>query len=85
MTTMIEDFDDDVPQESKYWLSPLGGFDDFDRPYKGVMYDAKTKFGPWANMTEESYMEHRYFDKLGLGKGQKYVKQPDGRWLKVEG
>ena len=70
--------------EKVYWLSPLGGFDDFDRPYKNVMYDAKTKFGPWANMTEESFREHGY-GVLGLGKGQKYEKQSDGRWLKVEG
>ena len=85
MTTTIDDFNDVDAEEPVYWLSPLGGFDDFARPYKGVMYDAKTKFGYWANMTEESYQKYRYYQWLGLGKGQKYVEQADGRWLKVEG
>lgn len=71
--------------EPVYWLSPLGGFDDFGRPYKKVMYDAKTKQSCWANMTEESYLEHRYYNTLGLGKGQKYELQDDGKWLKVAG
>jgi hypothetical protein len=67
-----------------YWLSPLGDTDDFGVPYKDVMYDAKTRMGPWANMTEESFKQHGY-GKLGLGVGQKYAKQTDGRWLKVAG
>lgn len=71
-----------------YWLSPLGGFDDFDRPYDlkegGIMYDAKTRRGPWANMSEESFQEHGY-GRLGPGFGQKYQMQADGRWLKIEG
>lgn len=67
-----------------YWLSPLNSVDDFGRRYKGVMYDAKTKYGPWANMTEESFNEHGC-RMLGLGKGQKYEQQLDNRWLKVEG
>ena len=70
--------------EKVYWLSPLGGFDDFDRPYKKVMYDAKTTDSCWANMNEESFKKHGY-GVLGLGKGQKYEMQDDGRWLKVAG
>ena len=71
-----------------YWLSPLGGFDDFDSPYDlhigGVMYDAKTKHGPWANMTEASWNVHGV-GKLGPSLGQKYERQADGRLLKVAG
>lgn len=71
-----------------YWISPLGGFDDFGDPYDlnpgGIMYDAKTDLGPWANMTEKSFKEHGP-GRLGTGFGQKYVMQEDGRWLKVEG
>jgi hypothetical protein len=70
--------------EQMYWCGPLNGFDDFGRSYKDVMYDAKTKQGPWANMTEEFWKEHGY-PRLGVGYGQKYVKQSDGRWLLTEG
>jgi hypothetical protein len=71
-----------------YWLSPLGGFDDFDSPYDlkpgGIMYDARTKHGPWANMTEDSFQVHGA-GRLGPGYGQKYQMQEDGRWLKIAG
>ena len=69
---------------SKYWLSTIDIHDDFGIPYNNVMYDAKTKMGPWANMSEESWMKFTN-QKLGLGIGQKYKKQIDGRWLKVAG
>lgn len=66
-----------------YWLSPLGELDDFGRPYGEVMYDAKTRHGPWANMSEESFrLESGTGGRLGIGLGQKYRRQPDGRWLK---
>ncbi len=70
--------------EQVYWLSPLGGFDDFDQPYRGVMIDGKTKMGPWACMTPESWAKHGV-GRFGLGFGQKYIEQADGKWLKVEG
>lgn len=45
--------------------------------------DAKTPMGPWANLCPgcASSMSVRY----GLGFGQKYEKQSDGRWLKTAG
>lgn len=67
-----------------FWLSPLGNTDDFGQEYQGVMYDGKTRMGPWANMTEVSWKKYGV-GKLGTGYGQKYLKQPDGKWLKVEG
>jgi len=74
--------------DNVYWLSPLGGFDDFDSPYDftvgAVMYDAKTVYGPWANMTQESFEKHA-IGYLGTGYGQKYQMQDDGKWLKVGG
>jgi hypothetical protein len=67
-----------------YWISPLGPRDDFGMPYGDVMYDAKIKTGPWANMAEQSW--HVFGSgKLGTGYGQKYKKQADSRWLKVDG
>ena len=69
--------------KAKFWSSPLGKVDDFGDEYADVMYDAKTKHGPWANMTEASFKQHG-LGKLGLGFGQKYVKQADGQWLKTK-
>lgn len=73
-----------MSERKVYWQGFLGSTDDFGRPYGEVMYDAKTTMGPWANMAEESYRVHGV-GKLGTGYGQKYEKQADGRWLKVEG
>jgi len=70
--------------EKKYWHGELGAKDDFGVPYDKVMYDAKTRMGPWANMTAKSWLDYGV-GKLGTGYGQRYEKQADGRWLKVEG
>ena len=70
--------------KAKYWVSQVGTTDDFDRPYGTTMYDAKTVFGPWACMSEESYRKSG-IGRLGTGLGQKYEKQTDGKWLKVDG
>jgi hypothetical protein len=69
---------------SVYWVSPLGIKDDFGELYKDVMYDGRTNSGPWANMAAQSWRIYGV-GKLGTGYGQKYKKQADGRWLKVEG
>jgi len=46
-------------------------------------YDAKTKMGPWGKLCPSCF---RHFAVgLGKGKGQKYEKQADGRWLKTGG
>ena len=66
-----------------YWIGDIPSKDDFGKPYDNVMYDAKTKQGPWANMSSASWKIYGV-GKLGTGYGQKYVKQADGRWLKVE-
>lgn len=50
-----------------------------------LVYDAKTKQGPWATMTEASYRRHGTVAKLGLGVGQKYVRQANGELHLVEG
>lgn len=39
-----------------------------------IIYDAQTKYGPWACMTEKSFKEHG-IGKLGTGLGQKFVRQ----------
>jgi hypothetical protein len=67
-----------------YWLSPVGGFDDFDDPIKDEIIDGKTQMGPWALMTPKSYAEYG-IGRLGTGFGQRYKLQSDGKWLKIEG
>ena len=47
------------------------------------LYDAKTYSGPWATMCERHFREHGY--RLGTGWGQKYARQPNGEWHKIEG
>ena len=73
-----------MAKEPVYWLSPLDELDDFGQPFGDIMYDGKTRQGPWANMSEVSW---KMFGagRLGTGYGQKYRKQSDGRWLKIEG
>lgn len=69
-----------------YWLSPVGGRDDFGSVIGDTIIDGKTTMGLWALMTPASWAQHSGTEgKLGLGRGQRYVKQPDGKWLKVEG
>jgi hypothetical protein len=69
---------------ARYWMTALGNKDDFGMPYKDIMYDGKTKMGPWANMTEASWKKYGV-GRTGTGFAQKYQKQADGRWLKIEG
>ena len=69
-----------------YWLSPVGEKDDFGSPVENEIIDGKTTYGPWAMMTPTSWEQHGGTGgRLGLGLGQRYEKQADGRWLKVEG
>lgn len=75
--------DNEIMEERKYWSGELGGFDDFGSPYELVMYDGKTKQGPWANMTEESWKKHGC-GKIGLGFAQKYEWESN-KWYKVAG
>jgi hypothetical protein len=66
-----------------YWTGPIGPNDDFDAPIGDTFIDGKTTIGPWGIMTPANH--ERLGVGLGTGRGQKYVKQTDGRWLKVEG
>ena len=74
----------DTTKRPVYWGGTLPPQDDFGDKYKDTMIDGKTMEGPWANMTERSWRNHGC-GRLGTGFGQKYKKQSDGRWLKIEG
>jgi len=47
-----------------------------------VFIDGKTKQGPWGCMCTACYQEQGF--GLGVGRGQKYVLEADGKWYKVE-
>lgn len=66
-----------------YWVSPVPDLDDFGNAIHDTFIDGRTPRGIWGLMVPEA---HKQFGcGLGLGCGQKYVKQADGKWLKVEG
>ena len=73
---------------TRYFSAERATHDDFAYPFTGkegeVVYDAKTKGGPWAMMSETAY---KIFGagKLGTGYGQKYVRNAAGELHKVKG
>lgn len=73
-----------MAQEKSYWLTTVPSHDDFRQPIRDVFIDGRSRMGPWGLFTPDSW---RYYGtgRLGVGWGQRYVRQDDGRWLKVEG
>ena len=68
----------------KYWTGEVGEKDDFGNVIGDEFIDGKTREGPWALMSMESWKVHGV-RILGVGYGQRYKKQANGRWLKVGG
>ena len=69
----------------RYWMGDVGQYDDFGRVIEDEFIDGVTFGGPWAIMTPQSWRMNGQGTKLGTGLGQRYQKQADGKWLKVEG
>lgn len=65
-----------------YWQGQVGEKDDLGVPIDGVFIDGATIVGPWAIMAPATFK--KLGRGLGMGKGQQYEKQPDGRWLKTK-
>jgi len=80
----IHDWAMDIWTKKVYWQSPLNDVDDFGDRFADTMIDGKTNMGPWANMTPRSWAMHGV-GQFGVGLGQLYRKQTDGRWLKIKG
>jgi hypothetical protein len=69
---------------SVYWIGPAPTQCDLcAEPITDTFIDGKTIMGPWANMCSNCYEEKGV--GLGIGRGQLYGKQADGRWLKTKG
>jgi hypothetical protein len=72
--------------EPRYWLSPPPrACDGCDDTITDVFYDAKTSMGPWGLLCDRCFTHGPGLGKLGTGLGQKYEKQPSGKWLKTGG
>jgi cytochrome c553 len=69
---------------SVYWTGPAPTQCDLcTTPITDTFIDGKTIMGPWANMCSTCHEDKGV--GLGLGRGQLYGKQADGRWLKTKG
>ena len=68
---------------ARYWTGDPPLKDDFNIPITNEFVDGMTRRGPWAFMTPSSFRKNGV--GLGPGRGQRYEKQADGKWLKVEG
>lgn len=69
-----------------FWIGDIPETDDFGLPIDDIFIDGRTCHGPWAIMNPTSWaFRNATNGEFGVGKGQKYKKQEDGRWLKVEG
>lgn len=69
-------------KQPTYWLSEVPKSCDIcHNEITTTFIDGKTSFGPWANMCGTCH--DLYGVGLGIGKGQKYQKQSDGRFLKI--
>lgn len=71
-------------EKQKFWAGKPPARDDFGKPIVASFIDGKTRHGPWAIMTLQSWLSEGC-GRFGLGFGQRYSYQGDGRWLKVEG
>jgi len=77
---------DEAPKK-RYWMGDAPTQCDLNLHHSHAIttafVDGKTKMGPWGNMCLTCH--RRVGVGLGTGKGQKYEKQDDGKWLKVAG
>jgi hypothetical protein len=75
-----------IKESQVYWLSPLK--DECQlcySPFSNTMYDVCVRYGQWGNICQTCFDQPLNHCGLGLGRGQKYELQPNGRWLKTEG
>lgn len=70
----------------KYWMgTPPETCDTCEAAIDLEFIDGATKMGPWAHMCPTCFILGPGLNKLGLGIGQRYQKQDDGRFKKIGG
>ena len=73
----------EMTAEDKYWTGLVPAHDDFGDKITNGFIDGKTSSGQWGLMSLKSFRENGV--RLGLGFGQQYEKQADGKWKKTKG
>ncbi len=72
-------------KQKRYWVGDVSDVDDFGRQITDEFVDGRTVHrGMWATMSPLSWRENGC-GQLGTGSGQRYRRQRDGQWMKVEG
>lgn len=69
-----------------YWLSKVPDLDDLGNPIHDEFVDGSLRIrgsSAWGLFTPSAF--RALGGSIGLGMGQYYRKQPDGKWLKVAG
>lgn len=74
--------------KARYWIGDAPTKCDMsdalsDHDNMDTFIDGRIHGGSWANMCLKCHAAVGV--GLGMGRGQKYTKQEDGRWLKVAG
>ena len=70
------------PPQPVYWIgSRPDACDCCYRPVDYFFVDGRTRFGPWAIMCSDC--EPRVGTGVGEGRGQRFERQSDGRYLKT--
>ena len=68
--------------EAKYWNGDPQDCDICHKKLSDSFVDGATTMGPWAIMCQTCFSA--FGVGLGTGRGQRYEKQKDNRWLKVK-
>ena len=67
-----------------YWTGAINDCDLCGQPIKDTFIDGRIRGrSSWGIMCPDCHQQHGI--GLGQGCGQRYRKQPDGRWLKTGG
>ena len=65
------------------FIDPPNECDICHGPFDTFMYDAKTVYGPWACMCSDCF--NVIGIGIGTGRGQQYIKNEAGDWIKNAG
>ena len=66
-----------------YYANPPSRCDLCQVVIDSIFFDCKTRMGPWGNICRGCFQSNGI--GLGIGKGQRYEKQADGKFLKTAG